>query len=89
MGTSSSTASCASPAIPLFNNGFVGKLLIKGIEKLGPSAGAWLSGPVAGVLVQRVGIVGGLVGGGIGTYRLIQEGNPIDAYEKQGRRVRG
>ena len=28
--------------------------------------------------------MGGLVGGGIGTYRLIQEGNPIDAYEKRG-----
>jgi hypothetical protein len=72
------------PAVPLFTNGFVGKLLISGLQKVAPNAAGWLGGAAGSLFFQRLGIVGGLVGGGIGTYKLIQEGNPIDAYERRG-----
>lgn len=72
-----------APAVPLFNNGFVGKLLISGLEKVAPRVG-WLGSAAGSAFLTKVGIYGGLIGGGIGTYKLIQEGNPIDAYERRG-----
>ena len=74
-----------APAVPLFNNGFVGRMLIKGLEKVGATGwAAGLAGPVASLWLTRIGIVGGVVGGGIGVYKLIEQGNPVDAYEKRG-----
>jgi hypothetical protein len=74
-----------APAVPLFNNGFVGRMLIKGLDALGATRlASGLAGPVASLWLQRIGIVGGVVGGGIGVYKLIEQGNPIDAYERRG-----
>jgi hypothetical protein len=71
-------------AVPLFNNGFVGSKLIQGLGFIAPRASAWLAGPAGSLFFQRVGIVGGVVGTGLGIYNLWQQGNPADAYEKRG-----
>lgn len=73
-----------APAVPLFNNGFVGKLLISGLGRFAPSWASSVAGAAGTAFFTKVGIYGGIAGGVWGTYKLIQEGNPVDAYERRG-----
>ena len=64
--------------LPLFNNGFVGRLLAK-LPLMGG-----LAGPTATLWLTRLSIWGGILGGVAGTIKLIRQGNPIDAYDRDG-----
>ncbi|MEM7340490.1 MAG: hypothetical protein AAF467_17670 [Actinomycetota bacterium] len=73
--------------LPLFNTGVVGRnlaqLLLRGPGPL-PQAGAWLQTPGATNVFRTAGIVGGVASTGLGLYDLYQQGNPIDAFEREG-----
>lgn len=73
--------------LPLFNTGLVGQTLASLLSR-GPGplaqAGAWLGTPAASRFFLRAGIVGGVVSTGAGVYNLYQQGNPIDAFEREG-----
>ena len=64
--------------LPLFNNGFVGRLLTK-LPLMGG-----LAGPAATLWLTRFSILGGVLGGVAGIVKLSRQGNPIDAYERDG-----
>ncbi|MBY5161278.1 hypothetical protein [Salsipaludibacter albus] len=72
---------------PIFQTGMVGRHLL---PLLGTAPGVlgtaatWLDGPAGRLLTTRVGIVGGVVGTGAGIVDLYQQGNPIDAFEREG-----
>lgn len=73
--------------LPLLNNGFVGRhalgLLSRAPGSVG-SAASWLSSPAATPWVRGLGIAGGVVSTGMGAYNLYQQGNPIDAFQREG-----
>lgn len=71
----------------IFNQGFVGRnvasLLSRGPGVLN-TAGVWLKSPAATNFFRGAGIAGGVVSTGIGLYGLYQQGNPIDAFHREG-----
>jgi hypothetical protein len=72
---------------PIFQTGIVGKLLLSRLSGaagvLGTSA-AWLNSPAGRALTTRLGIVGGVIGTGKGIYDLYQQGNPVEAFKREG-----
>jgi hypothetical protein len=69
--------------LPVFNNGLVGRTLAKSMS--GTNVGNWLSdASKATPFFRRAGIVGGVVSTGIDGYNLIQDGNPVDAFHRDG-----
>ena len=74
------------PRFPVFNTGFVGRQLSTGLQRVPRLAGAgsWLGSPAATTFFRRAGIAGAVVGTGYGSYGLYQQGNPIDAFEREG-----
>lgn len=67
-----------SNPLPLFNAGRVG-LALRGLPSMG-----WMgSGAVTGVL-KWGGVAGGLYTGVSGTVNLVRQGNPVDAYRREG-----
>ncbi|MDR6118654.1 hypothetical protein QE370_001838 [Aeromicrobium sp. SORGH_AS981] len=73
--------------LPIFQTGLVGRTLLKNLEtkpgRVGAAA-AWLKSPAGELLTRRVGIAGGGLGTVIGAYDLYQQGNPVDAFEREG-----
>jgi hypothetical protein len=87
-------ASAAAPSIvggivagdkfPVFNTGLVGRGVTRVAEATGNQRFAtWMKGPATQTF-RRVGIVGGVASTAIGTYDLVQQGNPGDAYQREG-----
>lgn len=64
--------------LPLFNAGAIGTKLIE------VRGFAWLGSTTATVALRRAGIAGGLYTGMSGTVGLIRQGNPVDAYQRDG-----
>ena len=73
--------------LPLFNTGLVGRnlatLLLKGSGPL-QTAGLWLQSPAASTFFRTAGILGGVASTAIGAYGLYQQGNPVDAFKREG-----
>lgn len=78
----------AARLFPTFNTGLVGRGLTAVGSRVPVTSVAngarWLQTAGATRFFTRVGIVGGVVGTGLGAYDLIQQGNPIDAFEREG-----
>lgn len=64
--------------LPLFNAGAIGSKLI---EVRGM---AWLGSTPATLALKRAGIAGGLYTGVSGTVGLVGQGNPVNAYQREG-----
>ena len=64
--------------LPLFNNGVVGKQVAR------LPGMTWLARPPATAALRRRGIAGGLVTGVVGTVDLVRQGNPVDAFRREG-----
>lgn len=81
------TAMQALARFPTFNNGLVGRGLARGmghVPQLG-SAGGWLSNASRATPVFRgLGIAGGAFSTVMDTKHLIEQGNPIDAFQREG-----
>lgn len=72
---------------PIFQTGMVGRHLLPALGRLPGALGTaatWLDGPAGRLLTTRVGIVGGVIGTGAGLVDLYQQGNPIDAFQREG-----
>lgn len=78
----------AAGLFPTFNTGLVGRGLSSGLSRIpwatATRAGGWLPTPAATTVFSKVSVVGGVVGTGLGTYELVQQGNPVDAYQREG-----
>jgi hypothetical protein len=82
------SSAAAAAVFPTFNTGMVGR----GVTALGSrvpwqpvTRGAtWLQTPAATTAFTRVGVAGGVLGTATGTYDLIQQGNPVEAYRRDG-----
>jgi len=75
----------AMQMLPTFNNGFVGRMLAPAMGRVPALAGAsrWLANPAKATPVFRgLGIAGGAVGFGLGAYDLYQQGDPVEAFER-------
>lgn len=73
--------------LPIFQTGIVGKNLLPRLANApGALGGAatWLKSPAGELLTKRLGIVGGVVGTGKGVYDLYRQGNPVEAFKKDG-----
>ena len=64
--------------LPLFNNGAAGRLVVR------VPGMAWLARPPATAALRGLGIAGGLFTGVVGTVDLVRQGNPVDAYRREG-----
>lgn len=71
---------------PTFNTGLVGRGVAWGMERVPAlaSTGRWLASPAATTAFRRLGVVGGVVGTGMGVHGLVEQGNPVDAYRREG-----
>lgn len=71
---------------PVFNTGFVGQQLAAGLQRIPvvSGAGTWLGSPAATSFFKWAGVTGAVIGTGAGLYNLYQQGNPIDAFEREG-----
>ena len=65
-------------ALPLFNSGRFG-LALRGLPRMG-----WLGSPAATGVLRWTGVAGGLYTGVSGTVNLVGQGNPVDAYRREG-----
>lgn len=78
----------AARLFPTFNTGLVGRRLAGGLSSIpwapASRAGAWLPTSAATAVFTKLNVVGGVVGTGLGAYDLVQQGNPLDAYQRQG-----
>ncbi len=72
--------------LPVFNTGFVGRQLAAGLQRVPRLAGAgiWLESGAATTFFRRAGIVGAVAGTGMGLYDLYQQGNPVEAFQREG-----
>ncbi len=68
----------AATAFPTFANGGIGQFLSRA-----PGMG-WLASPVTQTALTRLGFAGGLFTGVTGTWDLIQQGNPVTAFQDRG-----
>lgn len=77
----------AGAQVPVFSNGAVGTRLAALLQSV-PSTerlGAWLGRSDGGFrFFRRLGIAGAAVSTGVGAYDLWQQGNPVDAFEREG-----
>ncbi|HEX5620625.1 MAG TPA: hypothetical protein VFX51_19555 [Solirubrobacteraceae bacterium] len=81
------TAMNALARFPTFNNGLVGRGLARGMSALPrlEGAGSWLSNASrATPIFRRLGIAGGVYSTVTDGYNLIQQGNPVDAFQRDG-----
>lgn len=73
--------------VPVFSNGAIGTRLA-GLLRSSPStarAGVWMLSERGGYRAFRgLGIVGAAASTGVGVYDLWQQGNPVDAFEREG-----
>ena len=72
---------------PIFQTGIVGRRLVPILAGQAGRVGrfgSWLGSPAGQLLTRRVGIVGGAVGTVTGAYDVYQQGNPVDAYRREG-----
>jgi hypothetical protein len=81
------TAMQALARFPTFNNGLVGGGLARGmsaVPALRP-AGSWLSNASRATPVfRRLGIAGGAFSTVMDAHHLIEQGNPVDAFQREG-----
>ena len=72
--------------IPVFSNGKVGRLVAAGLRRtpLTARVGAWMTTPGGTAAFRWLGIAGGATSTVVGAYDLWQQGNPIDAFEREG-----
>lgn len=71
--------------LPTFNNGMVGKALADFLWRFEATAigGLWLSWPKkATPWFRGLGVAGGVVSTGIGVANLIEQGNPVEAFNR-------
>jgi hypothetical protein len=81
------TAMQAMARFPTFNNGIVGRGLARGMSYVPQLRGAstWLSDASRATPVfQRLGIAGGAFSTVMDTKHLIEQGNPVEAFEREG-----
>lgn len=75
-------------AFPTFNTGLAGRGLALGLSRVpwapAARAGGWLPTRAATAVFSKVNVAGGAVSTGLGTYDVIQQGNPVDAYQREG-----
>jgi hypothetical protein len=79
----------ANSRLPVFNNGMLGRGLAKGLSAVPVTrgAGSWLSNASRATPVFRsLGIAGGAVSTVMDANHLIQQGNPVDAFKRDGSR---
>lgn len=72
---------------PIFQTGIIGRRLVPILAGQAGRVGQfgnWLGSPAGRLLTQRIGIVGGVVGTATGAYDLYRQGNPVDAYRREG-----
>lgn len=78
----------AAEVFPTFNTGLAGRRLASDLSRIpwapASRAGTWLTTPAATAVFSKVNIVGGAVSTGLGTYEIVQQGNPVDAYQREG-----
>lgn len=78
----------AARAFPTFNNGLVGRGVTAATSRIpwapAQRAAGWLPSPGATQFFRRAGVVGGAAGTVLGAYDLYQQGNPIEAFEREG-----
>lgn len=78
----------AARVFPTFNTGLVGRRLATGLSRVPwapvSRAGAWLPTSAATAVFTKVNVVGGVVSTGMGVYDIVQQGDPIDAYHREG-----
>lgn len=76
----------AESAIPVFSNGGLGNLLSAGLGRFPATAGAgrWLASPGAVPTFKWLGVAGSATSTAVGAYNLWQQGNPVDAFEREG-----
>ncbi len=77
----------AGAEVPVFSNGAIGTRLATVLESIPSTArlGAWLGKPDGGFrFFRRLGIAGAAFSTGVGAYDLWQQGNPVDAFEREG-----
>jgi uncharacterized protein YukE len=80
-------ASMATAGFPTFNNGLLGRGLAKGLSALPGTSGAggWLADASKATPVFRgLGVAGGVFSTAMDTKGLIDQGNPVDAFKKDG-----
>lgn len=64
--------------VPLFNNGIVGRGL-----QLAPGF-RWVGSPGVTTALRGLGIAGGVTTGVVGTVDLVRQGNPVEAFRRDG-----
>lgn len=80
------TGLLAASKFPTFNTGLVGR----GLQQVGPyvpglgRAAGWLGTPGATTFSRRAGVVGGVASTGLDAYNLYKQGNPVEAFEREG-----
>lgn len=73
--------------LPTFNNGFIGRSAQRALSATPGlrGAGSWLSAAhKATPVFRRLGIAGGVVSTGMDFYGLVQQGNPVEAFQREG-----
>jgi hypothetical protein len=76
----------AGAEVPVFSNGAIGTRLADVLRSYPSTArvGDWLRTPGAYRLFRGAGIAGAGVSTALGTYDLWQQGNPVDAFDREG-----
>lgn len=76
----------AGSAITVISNGGLGNLLSRGLTRFPATAtaGQWLASPGAASTFRWLGVAGSATSTVAGAYNLWQQGNPIDAFEREG-----
>jgi hypothetical protein len=82
-------AELANSRLPVFNNGFLGKGLARGLSAIPATrgAGGWLStASKATPFFRGLGVVGGGVSTVMDASNLVAQGNPVTAFKRDGSR---
>ncbi len=76
----------AGADVPVFSNGAIGARLANVLRSYPSTAGVgtWLQTPGAYRFFRGAGIAGAAFSTGVGAYDLWQQGNPVDAFEREG-----
>lgn len=76
----------AGADVPVFSNGAIGARLANVLRSYPSTAGVgtWLQTPGAYRFFRGAGIAGAALSTGVGAYDLWQQGNPVDAFEREG-----
>ncbi|CAN5662660.1 hypothetical protein BH20ACT2_BH20ACT2_23780 [soil metagenome] len=76
------TGIMAVDRFPTANTGFVARGLtsLPGVNRLRPL----ISNPATTQFLRRAGVGMGVISTGLDTYNLVQQGNPVDAYQREG-----